>query len=147
MDSLKNMMGGGSEKKPTQETSSSSSSGGGWSDKFNSLAGGGKESEKNEDALDKGTTRASSVTKRVLTNRQGVDFFQEKVLGQGPQDNESAFEQAKDEKISDCEPPSPFRCRSFDHSDILSPVFFFFSYPQSVQECHGKGCSDCRQMN
>lgn len=27
--------------------------------------------------------------------------MQEKFLGQGPQDNESAFEQAKDEKISD----------------------------------------------
>lgn len=28
-------------------------------------------------------------------------MFQEKVLGQGPQDNESAIEQAKDEQISD----------------------------------------------
>lgn len=28
--------------------------------------------------------------------------MQQHVLGQGPQDNESAFEQAKDEKISDC---------------------------------------------
>ena len=27
-------------------------------------------------------------------------MFQEKVLGQGPQDNESAVEQAKDEQIS-----------------------------------------------
>lgn len=32
----------------------------------------------------------------------GVDWVQENVLGQGPQDNESAFEQAKDEQISDC---------------------------------------------
>lgn len=31
----------------------------------------------------------------------GVDFVQERFLGQGPQDNESAVEQAKDEKISD----------------------------------------------
>lgn len=31
----------------------------------------------------------------------GVDFVQEKVLCQGPQDNESAVEQAKDEQISD----------------------------------------------
>lgn len=31
----------------------------------------------------------------------GVDFIQEKFLGQGPQDNESAIEQAKDEQISD----------------------------------------------
>jgi hypothetical protein len=32
---------------------------------------------------------------------RGVDFVQEKFLGQGPQDNESAVEQAKDEQISD----------------------------------------------
>jgi len=31
----------------------------------------------------------------------GVDVFQERVMGQGPQDNESAVEQAKDEQISD----------------------------------------------
>ncbi|GAP92981.1 hypothetical protein SAMD00023353_9900250 [Rosellinia necatrix] len=59
-------------------------SGGGFMDKLNSLAGGGKASEKNEDALDK-----------------GVDWVQEHVLGQGDQSNESAAEQAKDEKISD----------------------------------------------
>ncbi|TVY59636.1 hypothetical protein LSUE1_G007456 [Lachnellula suecica] len=57
---------------------------GGLGDKLNSAAGGGRESEKNEDGLDK-----------------GIDFFQEKVLGQGKQDNESAVEQAKDEQISD----------------------------------------------
>ncbi len=33
--------------------------------------------------------------------RAGVDLVQEKVLGQGPQNNESAAEQAKDEQISD----------------------------------------------
>jgi len=33
--------------------------------------------------------------------RSGIDLFQEKVLGHGQQDNESAVEQAKDEKISD----------------------------------------------
>lgn len=47
-------------------------------------AGGGRESEKNEDYLDK-----------------GIDLFQEKVLGKGKQDNESAMEQAKDEAMSD----------------------------------------------
>jgi len=31
----------------------------------------------------------------------GVDFVQEKFMGQGSQDNESAVEQAKDEQISD----------------------------------------------
>ena len=30
-----------------------------------------------------------------------IDYVQENVLGQGKQDNESAFEQAKDEQISD----------------------------------------------
>ncbi|GAB7359244.1 hypothetical protein MBLNU230_g5901t1 [Neophaeotheca triangularis] len=55
---------------------------GGIGDKLNSAAGGGKASEKNEDYLDK-----------------GIDFVQDKVLGQGPQDNESALEQAKDEQI------------------------------------------------
>jgi len=53
-------------------------------DKLNSAAGGGKESEKNEDMLDK-----------------GIDMFQQRVMGQGEQDNESAVEQAKDEQISD----------------------------------------------
>lgn len=31
-----------------------------------------------------------------------IDLFQEHVLKQGPQNNESALEQAKDEYISDC---------------------------------------------
>ncbi|KAJ9605220.1 hypothetical protein H2200_010610 [Cladophialophora chaetospira] len=74
-----------------QQSGSSSGSGsggggflGGIGDKLNSAAGGGRESEKNEDYLDK-----------------GVDFVQEKFLGEGAQDNESAVEQAKDEQISD----------------------------------------------
>ncbi|KAK2628850.1 hypothetical protein QTJ16_001953 [Diplocarpon rosae] len=71
-----------------QQSSGSNQEGGGFlsglGNKLNSAAGGGKESEKNEDYLDK-----------------GVDFVQEKFLGQGAQDNESAVEQAKDEQISD----------------------------------------------
>jgi len=31
----------------------------------------------------------------------GIDFVQEKFIGQGPQNNESAIEQPKDEQISD----------------------------------------------
>ncbi|CAE6457252.1 unnamed protein product [Rhizoctonia solani] len=54
------------------------------SGKLNEMAGGGKKSEANEDKLDK-----------------VIDIYQEHVLKQGPQDNESAFEQAKDEQISD----------------------------------------------
>lgn len=43
-----------------------------------------------------------SFIQRLHANKQlGVDFVQEKFLGQGPQDNESALEQAKDEQISD----------------------------------------------
>jgi hypothetical protein len=94
MDFLKNAAGqlqGGQQQGQSsegQQKQDSSSSGGGFlgglGDKFNSAAGGGRESEKNEDYLDK-----------------GIDFVQEKVLGQGAQDNESAVEQAKDEQISD----------------------------------------------
>ncbi|PSN60639.1 hypothetical protein BS50DRAFT_579164 [Corynespora cassiicola Philippines] len=74
------------EEQPAQSSNQQSSGGflGGLGDKINSAAGGGRESEKNEDYLDK-----------------GVDYVQEKFLGQGPQDNESALEQAKDEQISD----------------------------------------------
>ncbi|KAL9632787.1 MAG: hypothetical protein Q9164_005106 [Protoblastenia rupestris] len=57
---------------------------GGLGDKFNSAAGGGKESEKNEDMLDK-----------------GIDAIQQYGFKQGDQSNESAVEQAKDEQISD----------------------------------------------
>ncbi|KAL8672973.1 MAG: hypothetical protein Q9168_002606 [Polycauliona sp. 1 TL-2023] len=93
MDSLKNMIGGGgSENKPAEgqaqgQTGEQASSGGGFMDKMNSMAGGGKESEAKEDYLDKGGS--------------SIDMFQEKVMGQGPQDNESAIEQAKDEQMSD----------------------------------------------
>lgn len=38
---------------------------------------------------------------KLTVDYSGVDFVQEKVLNQGPQDNESAIEQAKDEQISD----------------------------------------------
>ncbi|CAE6522183.1 unnamed protein product [Rhizoctonia solani] len=55
-----------------------------FSGKLNELAGGGKKSEANEDKLDK-----------------LVDLYQEHIMKQGPQNNESAFEQAKDEQISD----------------------------------------------
>ncbi|OCK82460.1 hypothetical protein K432DRAFT_348996 [Lepidopterella palustris CBS 459.81] len=89
-----NKLSGGSEKKNegAQDQKPSSSNEpkqeggflGSIGDKLNSAAGGGRESEKNEDYLDK-----------------GIDFVQEKFLGQGPQDNESAVEQAKDEQISD----------------------------------------------
>ncbi|KAI1390450.1 uncharacterized protein F4822DRAFT_426298 [Hypoxylon trugodes] len=85
MDFVNKLTGGSKneQENKTQENSQQQSSGG-VMDKLNTLAGGGKESEKNEDALDK-----------------GVDWVQEHVLGQGDQSNESAAEQAKDEQISD----------------------------------------------
>lgn len=104
-----------------QDKNSGSSSQGGFlggiGNKLNEAAGGGKASEKNEDYLDKGTrcpalslpSSSSSPTltytnerrENLTNNVTGVDFVQEKFLGQGPQDNESALEQAKDEQISD----------------------------------------------
>ncbi|MCJ1443130.1 MAG: hypothetical protein MMC23_003627 [Stictis urceolatum] len=95
MDYLKNAASGftgGSENSDSnnqqQQQGEQKEGGGGFlggiGDKINSAAGGGKESEKNEDYLDK-----------------GVDFAQERFMGAGKQDNESAVEQAKDEQISD----------------------------------------------
>ncbi|CAP70149.1 uncharacterized protein PODANS_3_2520 [Podospora anserina S mat+] len=118
MDFLNKVTGGNNTSQPadhsnnpttTNPTDQSSSSGGGLMDKFNSLAGGGKESEKKEDPLDKGTfgpptNLTHSTTSSPLTNKKikiGVDLFQQHVLGQGDQSNESAIEQAKDEQISD----------------------------------------------
>ncbi|KAK3985886.1 hypothetical protein QBC44DRAFT_311892 [Cladorrhinum sp. PSN332] len=89
MDFLSKVTGGNKDANdantnPPTTDSKSTTSGGGIMDKLNSMAGGGKQSEKNEDAVDK-----------------GVDLFQQHVLGQGDQSNESALEQAKDEQISD----------------------------------------------
>ncbi|CAO1615704.1 unnamed protein product [Parajaminaea phylloscopi] len=56
---------------------------GGLGEQINNMAGGGAEAEKKEDYLDK-----------------GIDYVQENVFKQGPQDNETAVEQAKDEAIA-----------------------------------------------
>jgi len=89
MDFVNKFTGGenSNEQRPAGEGEQKQGGGGflgGIGDKINSAAGGGRESEKNEDYLDK-----------------GVDFVQEKFLGAGDQSNESAVEQAKDEQISD----------------------------------------------
>ncbi|KAI4862861.1 hypothetical protein F4820DRAFT_397748 [Hypoxylon rubiginosum] len=89
MDFVNKLTGGSKDDQEKQQQqqrqgNEQKTSGGGIMGKLNSMAGGGKESEKNEDALDK-----------------GVDWVQEHVLGQGDQSNESAVEQAKDEQISD----------------------------------------------
>lgn len=58
MDFVNKLTGGskdGEDQKQKEQTSQKQeNSGGGIMDKLNGLAGGGKESEKNEDALDKG---------------------------------------------------------------------------------------------
>ncbi|EFX02388.1 hypothetical protein CMQ_2437 [Grosmannia clavigera kw1407] len=83
-----NQSGSQSDNQSGNQSGNQNQSGGSLADnllgKVNNMAGGGKESEKNEDYLDK-----------------GVDFVQEKFLGAGDQSNESAIEQAKDEQISD----------------------------------------------
>ncbi|KAI1377035.1 hypothetical protein F4677DRAFT_65025 [Hypoxylon crocopeplum] len=85
MDFVNKLTGGSKDEQgKNNQGNEQQKSSGGIMDKLNSATGGGKESEKNEDALDK-----------------GVDWVQEHVLGQGDQSNESAVEQAKDEQISD----------------------------------------------
>ncbi|TEB21134.1 hypothetical protein FA13DRAFT_1643456 [Coprinellus micaceus] len=86
MDFVKNLTGshGKGNTQTTQTGATQQSSGGGFTDKLNNLGGGGQTGERKEDGLDK-----------------GVDFVQERFMGQGAQKNESAFEQAKDEQISD----------------------------------------------
>lgn len=53
MDFVKNLTGGGNEQQK-QQRQQTQKSGGGFTDKLNSLAGGGAQGEKNEDGLDKG---------------------------------------------------------------------------------------------
>ncbi|KAF8636748.1 hypothetical protein AX16_010952 [Volvariella volvacea WC 439] len=74
----------GKDQPQSQAEKKAEGSGGGFMNQLNSAVGGGKSSEAKEDPLDK-----------------GVDWVQEHILKEGSQDNESAFEQAKDEQISD----------------------------------------------
>ncbi len=55
MDFIKDLASGNKKEREQGEKTQKSDGGGGFMDKLNSLAGGGKSSEKNEDALDKGT--------------------------------------------------------------------------------------------
>ncbi|KAL2267107.1 hypothetical protein VTJ83DRAFT_4384 [Remersonia thermophila] len=89
MDFINKMTGGNQGSQApgqatnTQQTQSRNTSGGGLMDKLHGMVGGGPESEKKEDALDK-----------------GIDWVQENVLKEGQQSNESAAEQAKDRFIA-----------------------------------------------
>mgnify|MGYP001296129999 CR=1 FL=1 len=75
--------------------------------KLHGLAGGGPESEKKEDALDKGTPfpplpiAMGDTDGLTFPPCTGIDWVQEHILKQGPQNNESAAEQAKDKVIAD----------------------------------------------
>ncbi|RXW17491.1 hypothetical protein EST38_g8366 [Candolleomyces aberdarensis] len=84
MDFLNNSLNKSGQSAAPNQQQQQPSGGGGFMDKLNNMGGGGQAGERNEDALDK-----------------GVDFVQEKFMGQGPQNNESAFEQAKDKQIAD----------------------------------------------
>jgi hypothetical protein len=96
MDYVNKFTGGGQKTETQNPTSSSSGEqqkeGGGFlgglGDKFNSAAGGGKESEKNEDMLDKGESFVFNCIDDPWLTTPGVDFVQEKFLGGGAQDNE-----------------------------------------------------------
>ena len=80
MDFLKNAVSGDNkgesnqQSQPTENSSSRNAGGGGLfsgiGDKFNSAAGGGKESEKNEDLLDKGTSDAATPLLMPLQAQQ-----------------------------------------------------------------------------
>ncbi|KUI61528.1 hypothetical protein VP1G_08708 [Cytospora mali] len=99
MDFVKNLTGGNKEGEQQGQQTQQTTSGGGFTDKLNNLAGGGAQGEKNEDAVDKGLFPKYLIW--FGDGVAGVDWAQEHVLGQGPQSNESAIEQAKDEQISD----------------------------------------------
>lgn len=79
-----NKLTGGNKAEGQQATTQgqqqeSSSSGGGFMDKLNGMAGGGKESEKNEDGLDKGK---SCTSPRILSCAD-VDYHSRCRLGPG----------------------------------------------------------------
>jgi hypothetical protein len=93
MDFVNKLAGGNNNEEQKPSSSQQKSEGGflgGIGDKINSAAGGGRESEKNEDMLDKGPSYQHPFWHHEMDSiLAGVDFVQEKFLGQGPQDNEA----------------------------------------------------------
>ncbi|KAJ2934243.1 hypothetical protein H1R20_g2842, partial [Candolleomyces eurysporus] len=71
---------------------------------LNGALGAGKEGEAKEDVLGKGTLRLDyhlPSSAHPLSIRPAIDVFQEKVLKEGVQNNESLVEQTKNETFSD----------------------------------------------
>jgi hypothetical protein len=71
-------------------------------DRVNNAFGGGANSEAKEGVLDKGSIILLWCESKYLysVGILAIDFYQEHVLKQGKQDNESAIEQAKDKQIA-----------------------------------------------
>lgn len=124
MDFLKNIANNDKSHGKQNQEGHNGGGGGGIMGKINGALGGGESGEKKEgkhlksdrydefeltnlfqtvDGLDKGEQHAWFWYRRRSNAERhlAVDFFQEHVLKAGPQHNESAVEQAKDEHISD----------------------------------------------
>jgi hypothetical protein len=71
-------------------------------DRMNNALGGGASGEAKEDHLDKGFRILPTCESKYLhfVGILAIDFYQEHVLKQGKQDDESAIEQAKDKQIA-----------------------------------------------
>jgi hypothetical protein len=78
MDFVKNLTGGNKEGEQKPVENKESGSGGGFMDKINSMAGGGKESEKNEDSLDKGKPPPLLT---YYSSQQLIPVFQQVSIG------------------------------------------------------------------
>lgn len=76
MDFVNKLTGGNKaegQQATTQGQQEGSSSGGGFMDKLNGMAGGGKESEKTEDGLDKGWSSYPSFSTQQLVCKVSYD--------------------------------------------------------------------------
>ncbi|KDQ21451.1 hypothetical protein BOTBODRAFT_25894 [Botryobasidium botryosum FD-172 SS1] len=84
MDSFLKSFTGNNNNAGSQQHQQQGGGGGGIMGALNGALGGGQAGENKEDGLDK-----------------AVDWVQEHIFNAGPQNNESAIEQMKDEQISD----------------------------------------------
>lgn len=76
MDFVKKVVGGDSQVDKTSDApKQQEESSGGFLNKLNSMAGGGKESEKNEDALDKGRLSLDAIALYLAHCSAGTNMF------------------------------------------------------------------------